>query len=64
MFTIALLAAWGPPALVAALGDRARRPLDRLSRFFTEHRRAIAATLCFGFAILLTLAGMNELLSE
>jgi threonine/homoserine/homoserine lactone efflux protein len=64
VFTIALLPAWGPPALVAALGDRAQRPLDRLSGFFMAHRRAIAATLCFGFAVLLTVAGVNELLSE
>jgi threonine/homoserine/homoserine lactone efflux protein len=62
-FAIALLPAWGPPVLVEALGDRARRPLDRLSRFFTDHRRAIAATLCFGFAALLLVVGVNELVS-
>ncbi len=62
-FTIALIPAWGPPALVTALGDRARGPLDRLSGFFTAHRRTIAVALCFGFAALLTVVGMNELLS-
>jgi hypothetical protein len=63
VFTIALIPAWGPPLLVRALGDRARGPLDRLSGFFTTHRQAIAATLCFGFAILLTVVGVNELAS-
>jgi len=63
VFSIALSPAWGPPAVVMALGDRARRPLDRLSRVFTSHRRAIAMTLCFGFAALLVVVGLNELLS-
>jgi hypothetical protein len=62
-FTIALIPAWAPPLLVRALGDRARGPLDRLSRFFTAHRQAIAATLCFGFAVLLAVVGVNELVS-
>jgi threonine/homoserine/homoserine lactone efflux protein len=63
VFTIALIPAWGPPALVTALGDRARGPLNRLSSFFTAHRRAIAMSLCFGFAVLLVAVGLNELLS-
>jgi threonine/homoserine/homoserine lactone efflux protein len=63
VFVIALVPAWAPPLLVWALGDRARRPLDRLGGFFTNHRQAIAATLCFGFAILLTVVGVNELAS-
>jgi len=64
VFSIALIPAWGPPASVMALGDRARGPLDRLSRFFTAHRRTIAVTLCFGFAVLLIAVGLNELLSS
>jgi hypothetical protein len=62
-FVIALIPAWGPPLLVRALGERARGPLDRLSGFFTAHRQAIAATLCFGFAALLAVVGVNELIS-
>jgi Sap, sulfolipid-1-addressing protein len=64
LFTIALLPAWGPPLLIWALGDRARGPLDRMGRFFTAHRSAIAATLCFGFAVLLAVVGVNELISS
>jgi threonine/homoserine/homoserine lactone efflux protein len=63
VFAIALIPAWGPPLLVRALGERARGPLDRLSGFFTAHRQAIAATLCFGFAALLAVVGVNELIS-
>jgi len=64
VFSIALIPAWGPPLLVWALGERARGPLDRMGRFFTAHRPAIAATLCFAFAVLLAVVGTNELVSS
>jgi hypothetical protein len=62
LFSITLLPAVGPPLLVSALGERAQAPLDRLSRFFADHRQAIAATLCFGFAVLLGAAGLHAVL--
>lgn len=62
LFGIALLPAYGPPLVVGALGERAQAPLDRLSHFFTTHRQAIAAGLCFGFAALLAAAGLHALL--
>jgi threonine/homoserine/homoserine lactone efflux protein len=62
LFTITMLPAYGPPLVVGLLGPRAQRPLDRLSGFFTAHRQAIAATLCFGFAVLLAAAGLHALL--
>jgi hypothetical protein len=62
LFTITLLPATAPPVVVTAVGERARRPLDAMSAFFTRHRQTIAATLCLGFALLLTAAGLRDLL--
>jgi hypothetical protein len=61
LFVLTLLPAIGPPAAVMALGPRATRPLDALSRMFTEHRRGISATVCFGFAALLIVVGLRAL---
>lgn len=61
LFAIALLPATGPPLVVTVLGERAQRPLAALSGFFERHRPAIAAGLCFTFALLLTAAGIRDL---
>lgn len=59
LVTIVLLPAYAPPLVVTLMGERARGPLDAMSRFFTAHRQAIAATLCFAFAALLAVAGLR-----
>jgi hypothetical protein len=61
LFVIALLPATGPPLVVTLMGPRATPLLERLNRFFTDHRREIAAGLCFVFAALLTAAGVGKL---
>lgn len=62
LYSITLLPAFAPPLIVTVLGPRATAPLDRLNRFFVDHRRGVAAALCFGFAALLTAAGIAALL--
>jgi threonine/homoserine/homoserine lactone efflux protein len=61
LFAITMLPAAGPPLLVGLLGERARPPLERLNRLFTEHRDTIGALVCFGFAVLLTVFALNAL---
>ena len=61
LFAITLLPAYGPPLAVTLLGSRATPLLERLNRFFTLHRQAISAGLCFVFAALLTAAGVRTL---
>jgi fumarate reductase subunit D len=61
LFAITMLPAVGPPLLVGLLGERARPPLERLNRVFTEHRDTIGALVCFGFAGLLTVFALNAL---
>lgn len=58
----ALVPAYGPPLLVTLLGPRADPLLQRLSGFFTAHRKGIGAGLCFVFAVLLAVAGLKVLL--
>jgi hypothetical protein len=62
LFSITMLPAVGPPLVVGVLGERARPPLERLNRFFTEHRDLIGAVVCFGFAALLTAFALSALL--
>jgi threonine/homoserine/homoserine lactone efflux protein len=61
LYAITLLAAVGPPLFVTLLGDRATPLLERLSGFFTTHRRGIGVGLCFAFAALLAVAGVKAL---
>jgi hypothetical protein len=61
LFAITMLPAVGPPLLVGLLGERARPPLERLNRVFTEHRHTIGAAVCFIFAALLTIFALNAL---
>lgn len=62
VFAITMLPAVGPPVVVGLLGERARPPLERLNRAFTEHRDQIGAAVCFVFAALLTAFALNALL--
>ena len=62
LYAITLLPAYGPPLVVSLLGPSAKQVLDHLNRFFVEHRRTISAVICFGFAALLTFAGLKVLL--
>jgi hypothetical protein len=61
LFSITMLPAVGPPLVVGTLGERARPPLERLNRLFTEHRDSIGAAVCFIFAALLTVFALNAL---
>jgi threonine/homoserine/homoserine lactone efflux protein len=62
VFAITMLPAVGPPLVVGLLGERARPPLERLNRAFTEHRDQIGAAVCFVFAALLTAFALSALL--
>lgn len=62
LYTITMLPAVGPPLVVTLLGSRATPLLENLNRFFAEHRRGIGAGICFGFAVLLAVAGLHALL--
>ena len=62
LYAITMLPAVGPPLVIGLLGERAKPPLERLNRLFTEHRDAIGATVCFGFAALLTAFALGALL--
>ena len=62
LYTITLLPAVGPPLAVTLAGRRATPLLERLNRFFTDHRRGISAGLCFVFAALLLAAALHALL--
>jgi hypothetical protein len=48
--------------VVTLMGARATPALARLNGFFTAHRRGIAATICFAFAVLLGATGLHALL--
>jgi threonine/homoserine/homoserine lactone efflux protein len=61
LFAITMLPAVGPPLLVGLLGERAKPPLERLNRVFTEHRETIGAAVCFIFAGLLTVFALDAL---
>lgn len=61
LFAITLLPAIAPPLAVMLVGSRATPLLEGLNRFFTAHRRVFSAGLCFGFAALLTAAGVGAL---
>lgn len=62
LYAVTLLPAVGPPLAVTLLGSRATPLLERLNRFFTDHRRGIGTGLCFAFAVLLATAGLHALL--
>jgi threonine/homoserine/homoserine lactone efflux protein len=61
LFLITLLPAYAPPLVATVLGQRAQQGLDRLGRFVTVHRATINATICFAFAIYLTVRGVDIL---
>lgn len=61
LYSITLMPAIGPPIAVTLLGSRSIPLLERLNRFFADHRRGIAAGLCFVFAALLSFAGIRAL---
>ncbi len=61
VFVITLLPAYAPPLVATMLGHRAQRGLDRLGRFVTVHRATINATICFAFAIYLSIRGVDIL---
>lgn len=61
LYVITLVPAVVPPLIVTVAGARAASPLERLNHFFLDHRAAISAAICFGFAALLTVTGIAAL---
>ncbi|MBA2506632.1 MAG: GAP family protein [Thermoleophilaceae bacterium] len=51
-----------PPLTVTALGARGESAMAALDRFFAAHRQAIAAAICFAFAVYLLASGLPKLL--
>lgn len=58
---ITLLPSLAPPLALAAAGTAGRRMLQGLSVWTDTHQRAIGATLCFAFALLLAANGLSRL---
>jgi threonine/homoserine/homoserine lactone efflux protein len=61
LMVITLIPAYVPPLFATLLGARAQAVLDRLGRFVTRHHATINATICFVFAVYLTVRGIDIL---
>ena len=57
---ITLMPVYLPPLAGTLIGAPAMRTMRRLDEFLARHSRAIAAIVCFGFAILLGIDGIEE----
>lgn len=64
LYVITLLPVLVPPLAGTLLGPRATPALHALNRFFVRHSRAIDAGICFVFAALLAIAGLDALLAS
>ena len=49
-----------PPLAVSLVGEPAQRVLARLNAWLIRHSRAVGAIVCFGFAILLAVQGIEQ----
>ena len=58
---VALVPVAGPPLAVALLGDRARPALEALNGFVTRDSRSVTIVACLGFAVYLTITGIDAL---
>jgi hypothetical protein len=58
---ITMLPAVLPPLAVTLVGEPAQRVLARLNAWLVRHSRAVGAVVCFGFAILLAVQGVEQL---
>ena len=58
---ITMIPSVAPPLAVAVVGDPAQRVLAALNDWLIRHSRAVGAIVCFGFAILLGVQGVEEL---
>lgn len=59
--SVALVPVAGPPIAVALLGERARPALEALNRFVTRNSRVVTVVVCLGFAVYLTITGIQGL---
>jgi hypothetical protein len=58
---ITMIPAVLPPLAVTLVGEPAQRVLARLNAWLVRHSRAVGAIVCFGFAILLAVQGIEQL---
>lgn len=58
---ITMLPAVLPPLAVSFVGEPAQRVLARLNAWLLRHSRAVGAIVCFGFAVLLAVQGIEQL---
>ena len=58
---ITLIPAIAPPLAVSIVGAPAERALGALNAWLEGHRRIVGAVVCFGFAILLGVQGIERL---
>ena len=58
---IAMIPALAPPLAVTIVGAPAQRVLASLNAWLLRHSRAIGAIVCFGFAVLLGVQGIEQL---
>ena len=58
---VALVPVAGPPLAVTVLGDRVRPALEALNGFVTRNSRVVTIVACLGFAVYLTVTGIDGL---
>jgi hypothetical protein len=58
---ITMIPALAPPLAVSIVGAPAERVLGAVNAWLARHRRGVGAAVCFGFAILLVVQGIEQL---
>ena len=58
---ITMIPSVAPPLAVSVVGEPAQRKLAALNAWLLRHSRAIGALVCFGFAVLLGVQGVEQL---
>ena len=58
---ITMIPAVAPPLAVSVVGEPAQRVLASLNAWLLRHSRAIGALVCFGFAVVLGVQGLEQL---
>jgi Sap, sulfolipid-1-addressing protein len=61
VLVITMIPSFAPPLAVSIVGASAQRVLAALNAWLLRHSRAIGAVVCFGFAILLAVQGVEQL---
>ena len=57
---ITLIPAIAPPLAVTVVGEPAQRLLGRTNAWLVRHSRPVTAAVCFGFAVLLAVQGIEQ----